>query len=87
MSLASWLAPPLLPAVVIMVLFALIPRRGLVLPVAVIGWAAVWLDGRLTAEPLDLGGLAAVAVAMGVLLRRSRDNVAPGASGHANHRG
>lgn len=61
MSLASWLAPPLLPAMVIMVLFALIPRRSLVLPVAVIGWAAVWLDSRLTAEPLDLAGLAAVA--------------------------
>jgi hypothetical protein len=72
-SLTSWLAPPLLPAVVIMVLFVLIPRQGPLLPVAVTGWAAVWLDGRLTAAPLDLAGLAAVAVAMGVLLRRSHD--------------
>jgi hypothetical protein len=86
MSLASWLAPPLLPAVVVMVLFALIPRQRLVLAVAVIGWAAVWLDSRLTAEPLDLTGLAAVAAAMGVLLHRSRGKVAAGSSDHANHR-
>jgi hypothetical protein len=87
MSLASWLAPPLLPAVLVMVLFALVPRgQRLVVPVAVIGWATVWVDSHLTAEPHDIAGLAMVAVAMGMLLRGSRDKAAPGVSSDADHR-
>ena len=70
--MSSWLAPPLLPAVLVMVLLALMPRRRrLLIPVVVIAWAAVWIDNRLTADPLDvIGVLVAVAtLAVGTLAR------------------
>jgi hypothetical protein len=73
----TWLAPPLLTAFVVMVLFALIPRRFRYLQLsAVLGWAAVWSDTRLTAAWLDFAGSALVLSALAVLtavLRRERD--------------
>ncbi len=79
--MSSWLAPPLLPAVLVMVLLAFIPRRRrLLIPVGAIAWAAVWIDNRLTADPLDLLGVlvTGVAVAVGVLSPGPRTGHRPG---------
>ena len=66
-AMSSWLAPPLLPAVLVMVLLALIPRRRrLLIPVGAIGWATVWIDSRLTADPLDVIGVLVTGVALTV---------------------
>jgi hypothetical protein len=52
-----WLTPTLLPAVLVMVAFALIFRRYRYsqLP-AVLGWAIVWTDNHLTWHWTDLAG-------------------------------
>jgi hypothetical protein len=66
-AMSSWLAPPLLPAVLVMVLLALIPRRRrLLIPVGAIAWATVWIDSRLTADPLDVIGVLVTGVALTV---------------------
>jgi hypothetical protein len=59
--MSAWLVPALLPALIIMALFALIPRRlwFVQLPV-VVGWAVVWIDNRLTVSWLDVSGLTMV---------------------------
>lgn len=66
--MSGWLAPALLPALILMVLFALIPRRlwFVQLP-AVVGWAVVWTDNRLTGSWLDVAGLAVVGASAVVL--------------------
>lgn len=66
--MSAWLAPPVLIASMVMVLLALIPRRFwyVQLP-AVIGWAAVWVDGQVTGHWLDIAGFAVFAVSLGVL--------------------
>lgn len=70
--MSSWLAPALLPAALVMVAFALIPRRYwyIQLP-AVLGWAIVWADNHLTWHWTDLTGLAVIslAAASSILLR------------------
>lgn len=74
--MSAWLAPPLLAASLAMVLLALIPRRlwYVQLP-AVLGWAAVWVDGHVTGHGLDVAGFAVVAVSLGALaLRRGRSS-------------
>lgn len=72
--MSGWLAPPLLPAALVMVSFALIPRRlwFVQLPAAV-AWAVVWTDNRVTADWPDVAGLGVVG-ACGVVwwLRWSR---------------
>jgi len=73
--MSTWLAPPLLPAVLVMVAFALIPRRlwFVQLP-AVIAWAVVWTDNRMTASWPDVAGLGVLGVCGVVLwLRRLSD--------------
>ena len=86
--MSSLLVPPVLAALVIMVSFALIPRRlwFLQLP-AVIAWAVVWTDNRITTDWADLTGLAVVA-SCGVALcmrwqRRPGSGGSNAPSGHA----
>lgn len=69
--MSAWLAPPLLVAMVVMVLFALIPSRFAVLrAAAVVGWAAIWVDGVPTTHWLDLSGAVVVVSVVGVLASR-----------------
>lgn len=69
--MSVWLAPPLLVAMVVMVLFALIPSRFAFLRLAaVVGWAAIWMDGVPTVHWLDLSGAVVVVGAVGVLVSR-----------------
>jgi hypothetical protein len=72
--IGDWLTPPLLPAVVGMVLLALVPRRWRVLQLlAVLGWAAVWVDNQLNVAWLDGIGLAAAACGLvGIACAASR---------------
>ena len=63
-----WLAPPMLAASVVMVLFALIPYRFRYVRLAlVIGWAAVWSDGAPSGHWVDVSGVVATVGALGVL--------------------
>lgn len=70
----QWLAPPLLPALLVMVLFVFVDRRRwYVLVPAVVGWAAVWVDNRLTGDWLDVVGIAVVVASLVVLWLTPRD--------------
>ncbi|CAL9468713.1 hypothetical protein SUDANB95_02775 [Actinosynnema sp. ALI-1.44] len=57
-------------AMLVMAAFAAIPRRArhLRLP-AVLGWALVWLDGRLTGHVGDLLGLLVTATSLAFLVK------------------
>jgi hypothetical protein len=58
---SGWLVPTILVAMVVMVLFVFVPRRlWFVRLGAVLGWAVVWPDNRLTTHWADLAGLAVV---------------------------
>jgi hypothetical protein len=72
--MSSWLAPPLLPAVLVMVAFALIPRRLWFVRVpAVIAWAVVWTDNRMTADWPDVAGFGVLGVCVVLWLRGLSD--------------